>query len=45
VAVLSTLQADTAAMRLYRRKGWQVLVSDFYFPGSTRPSAILGLNL
>jgi ribosomal protein S18 acetylase RimI-like enzyme len=44
-ALLSTLQAKTPAMRLYRRKGWQVLLTDFFFPGGTRPFVILGLRL
>lgn len=30
-AVLSTLDAETPAMRLYRRRGWQVLASHFRF--------------
>lgn len=44
-AALSTLQAETAALRLYRRRGWQVLVRDFLFPGGDRPYLILGLPL
>jgi GNAT superfamily N-acetyltransferase len=44
-AVLSTLQADTPAMRLYLRKGWQVLLDNFHFPGSNRSSLILGLSI
>lgn len=44
-AVLSTLQADTAAQRLYRRRSWVVLRSDFFFPGVERRYQIMGLEL
>jgi ribosomal protein S18 acetylase RimI-like enzyme len=43
-AVLSTLQADTAAQRLYRRRGWVVLLKDFFFPGVDRRYQIMGLD-
>lgn len=44
-AVLSTLQADTPAYRLYKRRGWLVLREHIEFPGITRPYRILGLDL
>ena len=44
-AVLSTLQADTIAQRLYRRRGWVVLREDFLFPGVPRRYKIMGLEL
>jgi ribosomal protein S18 acetylase RimI-like enzyme len=44
-AVLSTLQADTAAQRLYQRRGWGVLRENFFFPGVERRYQIMGLEL
>lgn len=44
-AVLSTLQAETVASRLYRSRGWCVLLEDFYFPGVARRYHIMGLDL
>jgi ribosomal protein S18 acetylase RimI-like enzyme len=44
-AVLSTLQGQTAAHRLYRRRGWIVLREDLVFPGVDRRYQIMGLEL
>lgn len=44
-ALLSTLQADTAAHHLYRARGWVVLLQDFFFPGVVRRYQIMGLEL
>ncbi|HSR31210.1 MAG TPA: GNAT family N-acetyltransferase [Anaerolineae bacterium] len=44
-AVLSTMAASTAAYRLYRRRGWRVLLDDLSFPGVARPYRIMGLEL
>lgn len=44
-AVLSAYQADTPAMRLYRRRGWVPLIGDFRFPGNSMRFVIMGLNL
>jgi len=44
-AVLSTNQEETNAMHLYRKRGWVPLLEDFYFPGSTKPMVIMGLDL
>ena len=44
-AVLSTLSAETPALRLYRRRGWVTLLDDFVFPGGTHPYAVMGLYL
>ncbi|HSJ53720.1 MAG TPA: GNAT family N-acetyltransferase [Anaerolineae bacterium] len=42
-AVLSTMAADTNAYRLYRKRGWQVLLDDLLVPGLPRPYRVLGL--
>jgi ribosomal protein S18 acetylase RimI-like enzyme len=44
-AILTTYPGDTAAMRLYRSRGWQVVQSDVFFPDSATPHVILGLAL
>lgn len=43
-AVLSTIASETAAMHLYRKRGWVILIEDFTFPGSDLPYAIMGLR-
>ena len=43
--LLSTPDADTAAMHLYQRLGFQDLARHYYFPGEVRPFAILGRQL
>jgi len=44
-AVLSTLDADTRARRLYRGLGFTDLLTDFAFPGTEPPYAIMGAPL
>lgn len=44
-AVLSTLDADTRGSRLYRKRGWRVIRSDFHFSGVREPYLIMGLRL
>lgn len=44
-AVLSTLDADTRGLRLYRKRGWQVIRSGFHFSGVREPYLIMGLRL
>lgn len=44
-AVLSTLQAETAAFGLYRSRGWVPLLENLFFPGVGRRYQILGLKL
>ncbi|HHY89321.1 MAG TPA: GNAT family N-acetyltransferase [Chloroflexi bacterium] len=44
-AVLSTMQAETVAYRLYLRRGWVSLIEPFTFPGVSRPYRIMGLRL
>lgn len=44
-AVLSTLDAETVAHGLYCRRGWQVLLRGFRFPGVSRLYQIMGLDL
>jgi ribosomal protein S18 acetylase RimI-like enzyme len=41
-AVLSTLQADTAAHHLYRGRGWVVLCQDLFFPEVERRYQVMG---
>jgi len=43
--VLSTPDGDTRAFRLYRSEGFLDLLRAHYFPGDTRPFAILGLTI
>jgi ribosomal protein S18 acetylase RimI-like enzyme len=43
--LLSTPDADTPAMHLYRRLGFIDLARRYYFPGEVRPFAILGRKL
>ncbi|MDQ2806595.1 MAG: GNAT family N-acetyltransferase [Chloroflexota bacterium] len=45
VAVLSTRQEETAALALYRRRGWTALRRDFHFSGGAAPWMIMGLDL
>jgi ribosomal protein S18 acetylase RimI-like enzyme len=44
-AVLSTMQAETVALKLYRKRGWITLLETFYFPGTSKPYQIMGLYL
>jgi GNAT superfamily N-acetyltransferase len=44
-ALLSTLRAETVALRLYRQRGWVALLDDFIFPGGSQPYLIMGLDL
>ena len=44
-AVLSTINLDTPASRLYRRLGWQVLLQPMIFPSVARPYKIMGIRL
>lgn len=44
-AILSTYEGDTAAARLYRRRGWRTLVGNYVFPGGERAYALMGLDL
>jgi ribosomal protein S18 acetylase RimI-like enzyme len=44
-AVLSTLVTETVAYHLYRKRGWVILLDEYFFPGVTRPYRIMGLNL
>jgi GNAT superfamily N-acetyltransferase len=42
-AVLSTLSAETPAMRLYCKRGWVTLLEDVLWPGMARPYVVMGL--
>jgi ribosomal protein S18 acetylase RimI-like enzyme len=44
-AVLSTIQAESNALHLYRKRGWITLVENLVFPGGNRKYMILGLDL
>jgi ribosomal protein S18 acetylase RimI-like enzyme len=44
-AVLSTIQSETVALKLYRKRGWTVLLENFFFPGTSKPYIIMGLTL
>lgn len=44
-AVLSTLNAETRALHLYRRRGWQPILVDYVYPGSDERTLIMGKNL
>lgn len=44
-AVLSTRQVETNALRLYRKKGWEALLRDFFFPSGNEPWLVMGLDL
>jgi len=44
-ALLSTMQTETNAMALYRKRGWQPLLHDFLFSGAARLYVILGKDL
>ena len=44
-AVLSTMDANTRARRLYRGLGFTDLLTDFTFPGTELPYAIMGAPL
>ena len=44
-ALLGTMQADTAAYRLYQRRGWAVLAENLEVPGIARRYQIMGLEL
>lgn len=44
-AVLSTMQSETVALKLYRRRGWVPLLQNFIFPGGARNYMIMGKDL
>lgn len=44
-AVLSTLQAETTALNLYRKRGWVDLLQNYLFPNVPEPFRIMGLDL
>ncbi len=41
-AVLSTLNAETRALQLYRRRGWEPILVDYVYPGSDERTLIMG---
>jgi ribosomal protein S18 acetylase RimI-like enzyme len=43
-AVLSTMQAETVALRLYQRRGWVVLLAGFLFSPGGKPYYVMGLK-
>ena len=44
-ALLSTIDAETTALALYKKRGWTPLLHNFRFPGSTVPTQVMGLEL
>jgi ribosomal protein S18 acetylase RimI-like enzyme len=44
-AVLTTYDGETAAMRLYRARGWTAVMHGFRFPGGADEDVVLGLRL
>jgi ribosomal protein S18 acetylase RimI-like enzyme len=44
-AVLSTMQSETVALKLYRKRGWVTLLQNFIFPGGARNYMIMGKDL
>ena len=44
-ALLSTAQRDSAAMALYRKRGWVLLVEPFRYPDSAATNVIMGFDL
>ncbi len=44
-ALLSTHAALTPARHMYDRRGWMVLRDSFFFPGTSDPFVIMGLEL
>jgi ribosomal protein S18 acetylase RimI-like enzyme len=44
-AILATMDADTAAYRLYKSRGWLLLLNNFLFPDVDRRYQILGRYL
>jgi ribosomal protein S18 acetylase RimI-like enzyme len=44
-AILSANQAETNAMQLYRKRGWHLLLQDFFFTGGTTPMVVMGIDL
>lgn len=44
-AVLSTMQSETVALKLYRKRGWVTLLDNFIFPGGARNYLIMGKDL
>lgn len=44
-AVLSTMQSETVALQLYRKRGWVTLLQNFIFPGGARSYRIMGKDI
>ncbi|MEM7029063.1 MAG: GNAT family N-acetyltransferase [Chloroflexota bacterium] len=44
-AILATMAAETIAYKMYRNRGWQVLIDRAEFPGVVRPYRVMGLSL
>jgi len=44
-AVLSTRQVETNALHLYRKRGWETLLQNFFFPSGNDPWLVMGLDL
>ncbi len=44
-AVLSTIEQETAALQLYRKRGWIELVRNLAFPGVAELYRVMGIDL
>ncbi|GCE47916.1 acetyltransferase (GNAT) family protein [Thermosporothrix hazakensis] len=44
-AILSTQHENLPARRFYQKRGWQIILHDFYFSGNPLPYVILGRAL
>jgi GNAT superfamily N-acetyltransferase len=44
-AVLATMAAETKAYRMYRKRGWRVLLEEIFFPNVPRRYRVMGLDL
>lgn len=44
-AALTTAQAETPALRLYRKRGWRTIYEHLVFPGDATPLRVMGIDL
>jgi ribosomal protein S18 acetylase RimI-like enzyme len=44
-AMLSTMQAETAGLRLYRKRGWEIVIENFIFTNIQEAYIIMGKKL
>jgi GNAT superfamily N-acetyltransferase len=44
-AALTTAQAETPALRLYRKRGWRTIYDNLFFPGDSTPLRVMAIDL